>query len=257
MIFVNRQDAINYKYIRCMNNGSTIQFSEFRSESKVVEKIREEIIANGLNLNNEAFLLQKLENSEYVPILKALWSETDEKVRLEWLRSHAGYHAPLMYELAIEEFVNTPSMDTYRKISIPLMKAAAQRAFQDANCLIDLVAAQLLPHTMDNAYQKALLKEVNKYTDLSIDHICRFKSLTYLLSDTRIKEALKAVDTPGFPNPQWISYDIQFSGTKEESKTLFVNVVEQKLLMRDEEQWTFFRKEFTEEFLRLLNMQNL
>lgn len=79
-----------------------------------------------------------LKKRDYIPVIKWIWHQRQHDVLnvLEVLRGQLkASHPPLMYELAILEFMVNPSEETLHLTSLPLIKAASSRVFQDASCL--------------------------------------------------------------------------------------------------------------------------
>ena len=95
----------------CVNFSSpyhardAVAFCQIRNDPEAVAAIIQAGKAEGLSKSDELKALA--EKGEYIPVLKAVWSERDRSRRLEWLRANASLHAPLMFELALAEFFHS------------------------------------------------------------------------------------------------------------------------------------------------------
>ena len=112
-----------------------------------------------------------MKKSDYIPILKAIWSERNRTLRLKWLQSHAAeFHAPLMYEQAISEFVVNPTAATLFQKTLPLIRAATFRVYQDSQCCKDSsVCKGDAPLRMESTYRISLNRQIEKRYKQSLE----------------------------------------------------------------------------------------
>lgn len=88
------------------------------------------------SLTDNAHLERQLECGDFNSVLETIWCERDVKKKLTWLRGKSDQlHPLLIYELAIAEFEDCPKWSTLHLISIPLVKVANFRTYQDCACL--------------------------------------------------------------------------------------------------------------------------
>ena len=121
------------------NPQNVVAFCEVRLDQAAVTKI----IQKEAGLTKEDQLIRHLALGEYMPVLKAIWSERDRSKRLQWLRSHQSeMHAPLLYEQAVVEFSQSPTEETLLQVSFPLLFEAGFRVFQDSQCCQDASVKQ-------------------------------------------------------------------------------------------------------------------
>ncbi len=197
------------------SNESTVSFCYNRLNPSSIDAI----IKNNSEGLSKPSLTKDLEKGNYISVLSAVWGEKDKIRRLTWLRLNAELHAPLMYELAIAEFVNNPTLETITKITFPLLKAATFRVTQDASCSDDSTVSHGDAHLcMDGTYRDALGKAVKKYA----------KDITPAIFAAKTKEAQSEVqqkiceiarqtleNLDKLPNPTWIGYhglDVHING---------------------------------------------
>jgi hypothetical protein len=88
---------------------------------------------------SDPLLGTNLQAGKYIDVLVSLWCERDRQRRLEWLRAKSPeLHPVLMFEQAIAEFTDEPTIETINLISIPLMNSAGFRVDQDSRCAQDI-----------------------------------------------------------------------------------------------------------------------
>jgi hypothetical protein len=150
-------------------------------------------------LQNEESLVQALKNGDYVTVLKAIWGERDRERCLMWLRKNSGtLHAPILYELALEEFKASPCVETVVRVSFPLIRAATFRVRQDGICFEDASIA-LSDILMDNVYSRSLRYLMK---EKGIPVILESESKGYCLG-TILSVAKKSL-TQLLPSPMWV-----------------------------------------------------
>ncbi len=163
---------------------------------------------------NTPGLTKNLTDGLYNPVVCAIWGEQNIEKKVEWLRSHAMMHAPLMLEQAIEEFENCPTVQTIVRISIPLIHAATFRIHQDASCLRGY-SRQLVPlaDMVYKTYTEALvvkMSEKRPCLDLEkilLDKSREIKRFTQEYLSIIAERTIRAPDT--LPTPVWISYNLE------------------------------------------------
>ncbi|MCI0382360.1 MAG: hypothetical protein L0207_04850 [Chlamydiae bacterium] len=186
------------------NEQDVVSFCEKQLNPTEADKI----IKEGKGLSNSAEIEKNLKESRYIPVLKALWSEKDKEKRLEWLKSHSKLHAPLMFEQAIAEFVNYPTVEAIHSISMPLIKAATFRVLQDSKCSRDpSVFNGDAPGRVAETYMKILENQVQKHLKKSLADIGNEKK-EMLASFIRSKliEIIKQSKEKELPDPSWIGW---------------------------------------------------
>ena len=133
-----------------------VAFCEKRNDPVAFNAVFEQKEYAGLEGN--PFLEQQLARGEYIPVLKSLWCEKDSERKIKWLRSKQdGTHAPLLYELAVEEFLVQPTLRKLYTFCIPIVKTANLRVYQDAACLkANANFPDIVSERMDSIYMKCL-----------------------------------------------------------------------------------------------------
>lgn len=196
-------------FINYSNVSSTVSFSELRLNQKEVATV---IRQNSQGLSHSEILDQNLAQGNYIPVLSAIWGEKDKLRRLDWLRSQEHQlHAPLMFEQAIAEFTNSPTAETVATISLPLIRAAAFRVHQDAQCSRDasVYNGDASPR-MQNTYVMALQNAIKKYApSLRLEKIQEEKRDEMQVEIKKklreiVEKTLSAPNT--LPDPTWIGY---------------------------------------------------
>lgn len=124
-------------HVNFSNPTNVVAFCESYFNKAELEKIKKEGKESGLSYTN--VLSEQLSHGNYIPVLKAIWSEENPERKITWLRTCAltQLHGPLMFELAVEEFAHDPRPVVLNARSLPLIKAAAFRVQQDAKCSKD------------------------------------------------------------------------------------------------------------------------
>lgn len=219
------------------NLQSVVSFCDTRLIPAKVQVIINEGKAVGLS-NGEA-LNEQLKNSDYIPVLKAIWSERDRSRRLEWLRSHAPeMHAPLMYEQALAEFVASQTVETVTKISLPLIQAATFRVYQDSQCSSDAsVYKGDAPVRMKLTYLKSLDTLTKKFLKTPLSEIKAENN--YMAA--KVVEVAQASMSQELPSPNWIGHH---------GMSVFIDG---KIAMHPEENHKEIRKKAAEEIIEKLN----
>jgi hypothetical protein len=100
--------------------------------------MREAVQQSGTRGLSDPSLQGSLERGHYIPVVTAVWSESDPQRRVEWLRANAGLHAPLLFEQALAECEAIPTVETVNRVALPGIAAATLRMGQDAACSLDL-----------------------------------------------------------------------------------------------------------------------
>ncbi len=191
--------------INSTNPTSIVTFSERRLDpvfgNEIIKEGQKEGLSNSKNLN------ENLNASEYIPVLKAIWSERNKNRRLEWLHSHAfEMHAPLMYEQSIAEFVISPTVETVNQISIPLIQAASFRVIQDSKCSTDpSVFNGDAALRMKMTYQKVLNNQTEKHLFKKLEAIIsENKNVIISAVKTKVLEIAQSSISQELPSPNWI-----------------------------------------------------
>lgn len=193
-----------FNTINIINSRDVVSFCGKRLDPREASAVmnREGVQARSLEEN--------LQSSNYIPVLTAVWGERDKQRRLEWLRSHADLHAPLLFELAIAEFVAQPMVDTLASIVVPLIQAATFRAHQDSQCSMDSSVHGNVPMTMRMVYGESLKTAVKKYVP-SLDLEALFTERDAQIQagiEGRLRAiAMRTLQHPEtLPDPTWTSH---------------------------------------------------
>lgn len=195
--------------INVSNHHDVVSFCYLRLDPPQVTKIMR---LNAQGLSQVEVCEESLRNGHYIPVLSAVWGEKNKVLRLDWLRSRAlELHAPLMFEQAIAEFVNSPNTETVIRISLPLIRAASFRVYQDSACCKDLsVCSEGGSAQMETIYMQALERTMKKYAPkLSIEEIQSKNQAEIQLERIELLRKIveRSIEAPEeFPNPTWISY---------------------------------------------------
>lgn len=187
------------------NTQDFLSFLPLRLDEQQVKEIAK--LNSGLTSIDEISCY--LASGDYIPVVKAVWAEKNELLRLNWLKEQeANLHAPLLAELGLAEFMANPTTDTVCQLSFPLIKAASKRVAQDALAI------------KDASLQDAMYVFELTYTEI-LNHLCQQKLNSSLYSITEenkekcaqyIKDKLKEVFQKSIevnqqmPNPIWIGY---------------------------------------------------
>jgi len=186
-----------------LNLVSIVSYCEQRLQPIAIN----EIIKKGKSagLSNTAALNKNLKKGCYIPVLNAIWSDKDR--RLSWLQSHASeLHAPLMFEQAIAEFVNSPTVTTIVEISIPLIQAATFRVNQDSKCSTDpsVFNGDAAPR-MRNTYLISLNKQIEKHLGKKLENVLSENQSA--IDSAMTAKTLKTAElslSQKLPSPDWI-----------------------------------------------------
>ena len=187
------------------HSQSVVTFSEIRNDQKEANKI----IKANTGLSHLSEIADKLSSGDYIPVLKAVWSEKDKPKRLQWLREQVndGLHAILCFELAVAEFAAAPTADTLNLIALPLIKAGVFRTKQDEKCIND--------NSLGDAYY---LLEVNYWRSLRNIASRKGQSIEQMMADeewkkkredaifAKMKEIAERSLIISLPSPKWIAY---------------------------------------------------
>ena len=152
---------------------------------------------------------QQLASGDYIPVLKALWSEQDKQRRFEWLRQQEkDLHAPLLFEQAIAEFEVLPTIETIIKTCIPLISIANFRVKQDMQCSKDpSVCKGDAAIRMQNTYNQALAKKAGKNL---YKRVCSTIEKNHPQETIdlyqKVTEAAEERKSKNLPNPTWIGF---------------------------------------------------
>lgn len=145
--------------------------------------------------------LPKLQEN-YTAVLSALWSENDSKKKLQWLREHAvDLHPLLMYELAIEEFKVSTTIETLNTVSAPLIRSASFRVLQDLRCF-DSSSLIHAPKFLEELYVKALRREVR--VEMMESYVLS-QNMRLSKIHSKLKEVALLSMSMNLPSPKWIA----------------------------------------------------
>lgn len=190
------------------NSQNLVSFCEQRLKREAVSQI---IKKNKEGVNSPQ-IEEKLQSNDYISVLSLIWGERDSAKRLSWLRNHASeLHAPLLYEQAIAEFKESPTVETVVQVSLPLIKAASFRVRQDAQCSQDPSVYNGDAHLrMEMTYGQALIEGMKKYaSDLDLGTIqSQNKDAIREATLNKVKEiAQQTIANPdALPSPNWIGF---------------------------------------------------
>lgn len=182
----------------------TASFCALRNQPVVANAIIEEGRAEGLSRTD--YLKRLAEEGQYIPVLKAVWSERDRPRRLEWLRANASLHAPLMFERAIAEFALSPTVQTIHLVSLPLIEAAKLRVQQDCQCSQDPSvyagdAHELMAHIYLESLERLSLEKLHQ----SVDRSGSFRGEQAAIVEKKLETMRLSMSTP-LPSPEWTKW---------------------------------------------------
>jgi hypothetical protein len=145
---------------------------------------------------------------DYISAYKVLWYSTG-KERITILRYvYKALYTPFLYEQALAEFMNSPTLETVVKVSIPLIKAANFRFLQDSECCKDSwVREGDCLERIQKVYMSRLhdltvmslglcLEEIQKLHHRQIDFFCR----------EEIRKVAEKSKKMQLPSPCWIGW---------------------------------------------------
>jgi hypothetical protein len=116
-----------------------IQYKPQLNDENSIKKFRQNINYNGLG--DEVEINKALNNEDYMKVLNHLWSETDKFKRLKWLNENANpelnLYPILLFELAEELIIDSPTLETYFNKCLPYLNSAGKRVQLDAFCTSD------------------------------------------------------------------------------------------------------------------------
>ncbi len=158
-------DEVNEDYSNIIKDQDQLDdiiiFTFKRNQPHAVQKIA--LDNNGMNNMNA--LENNLQSGDYIPVLKALWSEKDIKKKIDWLqeKKHES-HPILLFELSVEVVKEDPSLSNLEE-SLYLLELGKYRTDLDAICVSDssaLAAAQ----SLYNNYSKVIATVVSQNPSL-------------------------------------------------------------------------------------------
>eukprot|EP01103_Thecamoeba_quadrilineata_P012192 TRINITY_DN3083_c0_g1_i1.p2 TRINITY_DN3083_c0_g1~~TRINITY_DN3083_c0_g1_i1.p2 ORF type:complete len:235 (+),score=25.16 TRINITY_DN3083_c0_g1_i1:104-808(+) len=158
----------------------------------------------GVGLSDPA-LEDNLRKGDYKKVLEAVWSERDRSRRLEWLQSKfAELHVVLMFELAIALFAMTPTAQVLFLTSIPLFRAAAFRALQDAACSPEAVNDNIDVQLYFTYQQRITALKAKHQLDTS-ETFSHYEQQKDLAGIAKMMEVIQLSLTIDLPSPDWVS----------------------------------------------------
>lgn len=150
-------------------------------------------------------------------------------LNLNSLKTHVMLDAPILYELAISEFILSPTAETVAKISLPLIAIASFRVEQDEACFFqngkknDSIQEEIafrMEINCKNALKKAMKVHAPSLSMKEIETLEVTQSI-----DEQVKEiAQHTLDmAERLPNPRWICwYHTLNTNIKMHSENMFV-----------------------------------
>ncbi len=179
-------------------NNKVFDYCARRLDPQFLEQIRNDINNIGVETPD---LEKDLQKGEYIPVLSAIWGERDQSRLVQWLRKHAGYHAPLMFERAIAEFEAVPTVQTVVRVSLPWIHAAAVRTYQDQRCLLNHSSESRM---LSDTYLE-LLKDKMRESMLDLEAVKeRYKAVIHRNTFNWLSQFVNNVDMSTLPSPDWI-----------------------------------------------------
>ena len=194
---------------------SATEYCSFRNQPDEAHQIIQE--HKSVGLSDDAALQQYLANGEYVEVLQHIWAERNRNCRLDWLRSNAAnLYAPLMYELAISEFVMNPTVETVNLVSLPLLAAASFRVRQDVQCFTTWnTKSASVDEQMELVYRTSLDTQIQKHLQTSLASILEtnIEERNQAVNQKVVQTAKKSMEI-NLPNPDWAGKGLRsFFGT--------------------------------------------
>jgi len=154
--------------------------------------------------------------SDYISILKRLWTENDQDKRYNWLEEkRPESHPLLLFELALETIKQDPSLKGFTR-ALFLLELAKDRTEMDTACVADS-SAEVAANSLYQIYAKSVADVVKNNPGL-YDEVQNASKQE--LSKTILEQLLKAlkeaeVNLNRLPSPSWTS--------QHALKTLFSN----------------------------------
>ncbi|GAB4236960.1 MAG: hypothetical protein Tsb0021_16770 [Chlamydiales bacterium] len=198
--------------IKQKNPRDVIAFVAQRNNPDFMKKIMEE--HDGLKDMKKAD--QLLQEQDYIPLLKMVWSEKDQQKRNAFLKkaSEKG-HPIMMLEYSVESLNENPTLEEFIKESQPWMVTGAVRTQQDLVCVENPTALEVI-QSIIFTYGVAINTPMEgKYTQEEVLSYIEKNQETALKSvEERMRQSLYQKNVP---SPKWITYS---SGKDEEPAQL-------------------------------------
>jgi len=157
-------------------------------------------------MGDESVLDKKLQNNNFIEVLRALWSEPEQSKRLGWLKKKESDSYPLLlFELAVEVVSSNPSLQNFQE-SLYLLEIARYRTDLDAVCVNDS-SARVAAHSLYQTYSKVIAEIVSREPSL------RSKLTTSSMKSIDIEVLNKVLVTlknieknlDSLPSQEWVS----------------------------------------------------
>lgn len=163
------------------------------------------VIPESNGLKDQKKVEEFLVNSDYIPVLTAIWCEEDSQAKLNWLREKATLlHAPLLFELGLAEFRANPTEESFHKVVIPLFKSARLRVEQDIACVEDISLSDA-GALLEMIYAEALNQLIKEHLKMDLTVLnAKERTLRVTATKAKIGEIALLTRTSPMPNPQWI-----------------------------------------------------
>lgn len=191
--------------INFSNSLSTINFCDKRLNPKLANEVMAKYEAGCLAPEKSEYYKTLAIAGDYIRVLGAVWK--DKENRLTFLRELAPqFHAPLMFEQAIAEFVANPTAETVNLVSVPLLKAAIFRVRQDTQCSTDSsVVHGDADMRLQLIYVPSLENAIKKYLGKTLADVQKdFALERQKAMGEKITEVARESMTINLPSPNWI-----------------------------------------------------
>lgn len=143
-------------------------------------------------------------SDDLVNILKKIWQESNDSLRLNWLREREGeMQAPLLFELGLAEFRCDPKEETLHEKTLPLFTLGMFRAWSDEHCITSTPCAfYQLRAIYDTALEQLVGKHRGPIFNPGKVDIHKFKQ--------KVEKSVRLSLEQELPSPIWIARDQKF-----------------------------------------------
>jgi hypothetical protein len=203
--------------IRSLSEGANhptnlAAFCEHHYAPKGAQSIDAEKATQKIDAKIEASMRTFLEGCDYVSVLRYLWNEPDQRRRLAWLRDHHQLkvlHAPLYYELAVEELATNPAAQTLVEVSLPLLKKARALTDVASSCcrLPALTRPSELGEKMDTVYKTSLNQILQDNLGTTIEYLLKENKGAFERATAKSYRGIaEDISTKSLPPPVWAGH---------------------------------------------------
>lgn len=153
-------------------------------------------------------LEKSLNDGDWMPLMKTLWSDEEGTQALRWLRDKEKDFLPvLLYEQSMLEYLKKPTLETASRISIPLIVTATlslrvQQSFVLDEALVDVNIA----NTLEEQYLENLNQLIGRVHKTSLAEMVLLSDCSMHILD-KVKEFSQKKDLPKQKTFFWLIRD--------------------------------------------------